>query len=566
MRFGLLPLVLVTPLVLSAQETTAAIAPDARVDAIFAAYDRADGPGCAVGAYRDDRLIYAKGYGLADLERRVPITSASVFDIGSTSKQFTAAVVVLLAQEGKLSLDDDVRRFLPELPVYERPITIRHLLHHTSGLRDYIGLLEFSGHQIDDVTTPGDALRIIAKQRALNFTPGAQHLYSNSGYFLLSIIVERVTGRSLRDEAQDRIFGPLKMRHTSYLGSYDDVIPDRALAYAPRGDGYHVDVSRWLQLGDGAVFTTVEDMLLWDRNFHTPSVGGRALLDTMHTRGVLNDGTVLDYALGLMHGELRGQRTVRHGGSWGGYRAEFLRVPELHYGVAVFCNVASSNPVALADAVAEVHLADALGPVAETTPAAAVPAAGALSGVSVPAASLQRYVGSYRSLGGSNVFSFVVDGGSLRLTSPAPFGLVAITPTKFRVSGTPVAVEIEFDAPTQDAALAMRARINVEGEPEEVVSRIELVTPTAADLSAYAGGYVSDDLDGAWQVSVERNTLMVRYPGSAPIALRPLTKDEFSGRGLTLTFQRDEGGTVIGAALSQGRARNIPFVRQAPPR
>lgn len=207
-------LLLLAPLPMSAQAARSDFATDSAVDAVFADFNKPDSPGCAVGAYRDDRMIYARGYGLADLERKVPISSRSVFDIGSTSKQFTAAVVVLLAQEGKLSLDDDVRKYIPELPQYERPITIRQMLHHTSGLRDYIGLLILSGQRFDDVTTADDALRLLTQQRALNFTPGAEHLYSNSGYFLLSQVVERITGRSLRDEMRTRIFEPLGMRAT----------------------------------------------------------------------------------------------------------------------------------------------------------------------------------------------------------------------------------------------------------------------------------------------------------------------------------------------------------------
>ncbi len=331
--------------------------PDVRVDEVFAAYDHSDAPGCAVGVYRDGRILYARGYGLADLERRVSTSPATVFDIGSTSKQFTAATILLLEQEGKLSLDDDVRRFLPELPVYDRPITLRHLLHHTSGLRDYIGLLRLAGMRYDDVTTPDDALQMLVRQRALNFAPGDEHLYSNSGSFLLSLDVERTAGRSLREEARDRIFAPLGMTHTAYLDSYDDVITDRALGYEPRDSGYRTDMPRWLQLGDGAVFTTVEDLLHWDENFRTTRVGGPAMRDALLTRGQLANGEVLNYALALMHGEHRGLATVFHGGSWGGYRAEFLRFPEQRYGVAVLCNRSDADPSTLAMAVAEIHLA-----------------------------------------------------------------------------------------------------------------------------------------------------------------------------------------------------------------
>lgn len=563
-RITPLLLSIAAPAMLAAQSAApASFAPDPRVDSIFAEYTRPNSPGCAVGAYRDDRLIYARGYGLADIERGVPITSRSVFDIGSTSKQFAATVIVLLAQEGKLSLDDDVRRYIPELPVYERPITIRQMLHHTSGLRDYIGLLVLSGHQIDDVTTPEDALRILSRQRALNFLPGDEHLYSNSGYFLLSIIVQRVTGKSLREEAKARIFEPLGMRNTEYLGSYDDLIAQRALAYESRGEGYRLDVSRWLQLGDGAVFTTVEDLLLWDRNFYTPTVGGRALLDTLHTRGVLTKGERINYALGLMHGELRGVPTVRHGGSWGGYRAELLRLPSLHYAVAVLCNHGGSNPSALADAVAGVHLGNALR--AEPA-AAAAPSARRSStpGVSVPSATLQRYVGTFRAPGATMLFTFVHDSTGLRLTSPGRYGLTALSSTRFRVEGLPFEVSFEFHSAPGTGPINA-ATLREADSPEQTIQRLNIVTPSAAELAAYTGAFESDELDGRWQVTADSSGLRVQHPGAAAMRMRALTKDEFSGGGLTIRFQRNEGGTVIGAALDQGRAKNIGLRRVSSP-
>jgi CubicO group peptidase (beta-lactamase class C family) len=339
---------------------------DALTDAIFAEWDRPDSPGCALGVYRDGSIVYARGYGMADLERGVPITPHTVFDIGSTSKQFAAASILLLAHDGALSLDDDVRKHVPEIPAYSRPITIRHLLHHTSGLRDYIGLLTLSGVRIDDVATSEDALAIIARQKELNFDPGDEHLYSNSGYFLLSVIVERASGRSLRDFAHERIFEPLGMSRTHYLGSYDDIVPDRALAYSRRPNGeLRTDVSRWLQLGDGAVFTTVEELLLWDRNFYDPRVGGEGFLSELQGPGTLTNGEALTYALGLQVSEYRGERTVSHGGSWGGYRAELVRFPDQRFSVATLCNLGSTNPSRLARRVADIHLADALDPEAE---------------------------------------------------------------------------------------------------------------------------------------------------------------------------------------------------------
>ena len=331
-----------------------------RVDAIFSAWDRPESPGCALGVYRDGAIAYSRGYGMADLERRVPITPRSIFDIGSTSKQFTAAAIVMLAQDGKLTLDDEVQKWIPELPNYGTPITIRQMLHHTSGIRDYIGLLTLAGARIDDVTDAGDALRIIARQKALNFQPGAERLYSNSGYFLLSVIVERASKQTLQAFAREKIFKPLGMTNTHYLGSYDDIVPDRALAYAPRGGGLRLDVPRWLQVGDGAVFSSVEELLQWDRNFYEPRVGGAAMIQTLQRPGSLGDGRPLTYALGLATGTHRGQRTISHGGSWGGYRAELLRFPNQRFSVAVLCNLGSIDPSALARRVADIHLEQVL--------------------------------------------------------------------------------------------------------------------------------------------------------------------------------------------------------------
>lgn len=345
--------------------------------------------------YRDGAIAYARGYGLADLERRVPITPKSVFDLGSTSKQVTATSIILLAQEGKLSLDDDVRRWVPELPVYQRPITIRHLLNHTSGIRDYIGLLTMGGARMDDVTTDDDALAAIARQKELNFAPGDEFLYSNSGFFLLSVIVERAAGKPLREFARERIFAPLGMTRTHVLDGYDDVVPDRALAYAPRpGGGYRSDMPRWLQTGDGAVFSTVEELLLWDRNFYDPTVGGPGLLTELHAQGRLAGGRELDYASGLMVATHRGLRTVMHGGSWGGYRAELMRFPDERLSVAVLCNVASSEPSRLARGVAEIYLEDRMQPA--TPPPAAGAQAGPAVAVTVDPARLQGLVGMYR--------------------------------------------------------------------------------------------------------------------------------------------------------------------------
>ena len=556
----LLLMTLSVPSVAQAQQS----APDARVDSVFAAYDRPDAPGCALGVYRGGKIQYARGYGLADLERRVPISPATVFDLGSTSKQFTAATILLLEQEGKLSLDDDIRRFLPELPAYQRPITIRHLLHHTSGLRDYIGLLRLAGTRYDDVSTPDDALQMIARQRALNFAPGDEHLYSNSGYFLLSIIVERAAGRSLRAEARDRIFGPLGMAHTDYLGSYNDVIPNRAIGYEAGDSGYRADMPRWLQLGDGAVLSTAEDLLHWGENFSTTRVGGPAMRDALLTRGRLTSGKELDYALGLMHGEHRGLATVFHGGSWGGYRAEFVRFPAQRYGVAVLCNRADANPAALALEVAEIHLADEMQAVPEREvaaagPSAPTPAPAPPSGVTLRP--LDWYAGTYRVANTGNLVTIAVEGGALRVLEPGRYDLVAHSADELEVVGPPVSIRLVFEPGETSGAPARALRTMVAGTQENVYQRITPMRLTGKAAEAFAGTYRSPELVATLLVAQADSGLTLTLANESPAPLRSVGEDEFIGAGLGLRFTRDAAGRVTGILVNQGRARGIGFDR-----
>jgi CubicO group peptidase (beta-lactamase class C family) len=336
----------------------------AAVDEVFLDLTKAGSPGCALGVYREGKIVYSKGYGLANLEENVAITPQSVFDIGSTSKQFTAASILLLEKQGKLSVNDDIRKYIPELPDYGQKITILHLLNHTSGLRDYLTLMELAGINIDSVTTDEDALQMIVRQKALNFAPGSDWLYSNTGFFLLSVIVKRTSGKTLREFAAENIFTPLEMTHTQYRDDHASLIANRAMAYdaKEKGGGYSLDVSYFEQTGDGAVHTSVEDLLKWDENFYSGQIGGKDFLSEIQEQGKLNDGKVLDYAKGLFIGDYRGLHTVSHGGSWGGYRAELLRFPEQHFSVACLCNLGNASPSNRAHRVADIYWASLMKP------------------------------------------------------------------------------------------------------------------------------------------------------------------------------------------------------------
>ena len=359
----------------------------ARIDRVFARYDRADSPGCAVGVGRDGVAVHRKAYGSANLEYDVPLTPESIFESGSVAKQFTAAAIVLLAQRGALSLEDDVRRFLPEVPDFGgEPIRIRHLLNHTSGLRDQWALLGIEGRGPGtQVHSPATTLDLVAHQKALNFPPGTEYLYSNTGYTLLGVIVERASGQSLQAFTEEHLFRPLGMTHTRWRDDFTAIVKGRATAYSGTVDrGFKTDMSFTNVVGNGGLLTTVGDLLLWNENFVNPRVGGRAWVDSMQTRGRLRTGRVLTYALGLEVSAYDGVAEVSHGGSTAGYRTFLARYPEQHVSVAVLCNVASANAAALAHAVADLVLVK--------PPRAAQ--SGAARAVALAPAQLERWAGS----------------------------------------------------------------------------------------------------------------------------------------------------------------------------
>lgn len=335
-----------------------------RIDAIFAEWDRPGSPGCAIGVVHDGKLVYARGYGSANLDYDVPLTPNTVFYLASVSKQFTAAAVALAVRQGHLSLDDDVRAWVPELPDYGDRITVRHLIHHTSGLRDYLTLMRLAGMRYEDVHSEEEILDLIARQQELNFRPGDDFLYSNTGYFLLAVILERATGKTLRQFTTEHFFQPLGMDDTHFHDDAGHVQKNRAYSYVPDPEeGFRIAfLANFDQVGSGGLYSTVEDLVRWDRNFDQPTVGGKKLIGQLHERFALSSRDTLDYAFGLALGEYRGLRTVSHGGSMMGFRTAMLRFPDDHFTVVCLCNLATIDAMAMARRVADVFLADRLAP------------------------------------------------------------------------------------------------------------------------------------------------------------------------------------------------------------
>jgi len=328
-----------------------------RVDQLFAGWNRSGSPGAAVAVIRNGQLEHSRGYGFAQLEYGVPIRPNTVFHVASVSKQFTAFAAVLLEAQGRISLDDDVRSYVPELHDYGHQITIRHLLYHTSGLRDQWGLLTMAGWRMDDVITRDQILRLVERQRELNFVPGTEYLYSNTGFTLIAEIVERVTGQSFREWTSANIFQPLGMENTHFHDDHQELVPNRADSYVHDGNGgFKKAVLSYANVGATSLFTTVDDMARWVLNFETGEVGGPDAIRLLRSRGVLSSGDSLDYAMGQAIGSYRGLLALYHGGADAGFRSYLLRFPLERLSVIVLSNLASIDAGTLARETAALYL------------------------------------------------------------------------------------------------------------------------------------------------------------------------------------------------------------------
>lgn len=518
-----------------------------QIDAVFKDYGPAT-PGCALGVYSAGKVLYARGYGMADLNLSVPITPQTVFDIGSTSKQFTAASILLLAEDGKLSLTDDVRKYLPELPDYGHVITIDNLLHHTSGLRDYDGLLYLAGHYFEDYTNDDDALSIITAQKALNFQPGTRFSYSNTGFFLMSVIVKRVTGQTLAQFAKARLFTPLGMEVTHYRDDHTAILKDRAVGYDPADKGFKIDMSDWDQLGDGAVNTNVLELARWDANFSDPKVGGPGLVGRMNEMGKLDSGAAIGYGRGQFIDTYRGLKRIQHGGAWAGYRAMLMRFPEQKLSIGMACNVSNAGTQARAERVADVVLAGAF---TQPPPASSAKAPPPYAGAKVDPATL---AGDYVSDINQSAVVVVVDKGApaaklFGLTLP----LIQTGAHSFVTAGYPI--ELSFSADAKDLTLTLF------GEADPPYRRVAVVAPSAPETAALAGRYRSPELGTEWTIRVDKGVAYVKGRAVGEHALEPINRDTWlTDEGFfALTWSPD--GRVTGFDLSASRMTRIRFDR-----
>jgi CubicO group peptidase (beta-lactamase class C family) len=506
---------------LSAQVDTA------RVDAVFARF-AGHSPGCALNVIADGRSVYEKGYGYASLELDVPITPRTVFDIGSVSKQFTAMSILLLARDGKLSLDDDIRRYVPELPDLGH-VTIRQLMHHTSGWRDYTDLMALGGWDERDHTTDQDGIDVLRRQRALNFPPGTNWRYSNTGFFLMSLVVKRVSGASLREFAAERIFAPLGMSDTRFLDDTRQIVPRRATAYAPAdsGGGWQVEMANWDQVGDGAVQTTVEDLAKWDANFYTPIVGDARLVEMLQTPDQAH------YGFGLWRDRYHDDTVVWHTGAWAGYRAVIMRFPDRRRSIIVLCNVADAHTRLLATRLADLMI----------QPRFAEPPKGPQT------VRAHAMVGLYSSDAVGDILRVTTRGADTVLIEVGDRHHILV-PSGMLLRDTTDGATYEFG----DRRVVVRSF-------GDIPDTMRLVPPPGRS-PGLPGRYVSPELNVTWTVLTKGSKLMLHRPRGDDLALAPLYADGYmTSDGTPVHFLRDASGQVTALSITTNGVHDLRFSR-----
>lgn len=524
----------------AASEPQAPAVRDQAVDRLFAQWTQGT-PGCAVGVSEAGTPVLTRAYGMADLERDVPNTPATIFEAGSVSKQFTAAAVLLLARDGKLALDDPIRKYIPEVPDYGTPVTIRHMLTHTSGLRDWGSVADIGGWpRTTRVYTHADVIDIVSRQRALNFSPGTRYSYSNTGYNLAAVLVERVSGMPFAEFSQQRIFGPVGMTRTSWRDDHRRIVKGRAQAYSHEDDRYRTLMPFENVHGNGGLLTTVGDLLLWNRHLASPAIGDAAMVRQQEEPGRFADGRAHGYALGLRVGTRHGLREIGHSGSTAGYRAHLTRFPDRQLSVAVLCNAANADATAYAGEVADVFLA-----ATRETPAT--------NGHTLTEAEAAAAAGLFRYTTTGEAIEVVSVARGVRLAR-TPF--VAESGTRFTSSG----------GDTWQIAADGSATLTDRYGTVDRFERVTPAAPSAAELQALAGTYVSEDAETELTVAVEGETLVLKRRPDTTIRLSPLYRDAFSGSIGTVLFRRDAAGPQL--SVVQDRVWDMRFVRrgQATPR
>lgn len=519
--FNLIAILGLTGTSMMAQQTTAQPTDETakKVDAYLSQWDKNDMPGVAVGVVKDGKLVYKRGLGMANLDHDVPNTTTTLFNVASVSKAFTAACVVLLSQQGKLSLDDDIRKHIPELPQYADTITIRHMLHHTSGIRDYGPLVRFGGLATDSDYDEKFILKILARQKNISFKPGAKYSYSNSGYVLLGMIVARVSGKSLRVFADEKIFKPLGMKNTRFDDNRFEIVKNRAHGYIV-GPGNSIRARSTLDdlVGDGGILTTVEDLYLWDQNFYDPKVGGKEMISLLTTSATLNSGEKSAYAFGMWSGKYKGLKKVTHSGNVSGFRAQLVSFPDQKLSMIVLSNNSAILPPTVVEKLTGIYLE---GQFTDTAAKPKVDIASLPAGSPIAEADAARYAGFFTNADTGLIFKMNIKDGKLVHTGLAKSEL----PVMRTADGHLVMVDgdsrYEMIPVVDTKGAVSQMKLPRSNGQADMFVRVKAPFDSAEKLAEYAGTYYSEEFDATYGIIRKGNNFTVHITDTFQAPLTP---------------------------------------------
>ena len=533
-----------------------------KADEFVTELDKAGMPGCAIGAISGGKFVYKRGFGLANLDYDIPITTTTRFSVASVSKAFTAMSIALLAQQGKLSLDDDIRKYIPEMPSYGDTITLRHLLNHTSGIREFEALVFFSGLGTDNAYTEKDIMNLLVRQKNLSFKPGSKYQYSNSGYQLLGMIVARVSGKSLRQFAEENIFKPLGMKNTLYFDNRFEVVKNRASGYMiGPGDRVRVRSSLYDLVGGGGVMTTVEDLYLWDQNFYEPKVGNKETIKLLTTPGTLNNGEKINYALGLFLNNYRGLPVFKHSGNMAGYRAQIATYPDVKFTAIALCNNSALLPPTIVQKLADIYL-DGQFPAAagQKKTAPVLP-----NGTPIEEKDAARYAGIYANSENGIIFRLSIKNGKLVNTGLTKSEMpVMLTADKHLVTtgdGNGYEMVPVFDKSGVVSEIKM---LRGNGAADTFIA----VKPPLDPLAEYVGTYYSEEFDTDYSIVPKGNGFVLKIGSSFEAPLTAAYADVFTtAQGqINLAFTRDAKGKITGfvfnSAVDEREVKGVAFTRK----
>lgn len=540
------------PLAAFSQPAAPTLTPGQQMDKIFDFWNRLDQPGFAVVVVKDGQVAYQNVFGVACQEHLSPITPNTVFNVSTLAKPFVGLAVALLEMEGKLSLDDDVRKYIPELPDFGTPVKVRHLLYQSSGLRDWLILLQLSGRDREEVTID-KVLALLKSQKKLIFTPGDRSQNSNTDYDLLAEVVKRATGKPFSDWAWENIFKPLKMTRTQFRDNCRSIFDDEALSYNFTRSEYLRGVDNLSLVGSHSLFTSISDLAKWLINFETGKLGGPQIVAKISAPGLLNNGQPAGFGYGLSLRLGPAGRQFAQTGSWAGSQATTVYVPDRKFGLAVLANWDYTQVAGFVEGIMEVYLPQ------PPAPAPKSPTAKAAKTVKVKPAILDSYAGDYR-VGPVTVFTIGREGGQLTLSVPgAKFALTTMSETEFALDLA--AAKIVFQ---KDKSGKVNQLLWSQGGQDTTASRVVLVKPTPKELEEYAGAYHNEEIGLSYAVELKGEAIVLSAAGQIPIRLAPDEKDRFTSSSRvvpTVIFQRDGEGRIMGFIIDSELVRDLVFKR-----